>query len=276
MVDILRIAERAGQEILTVYGSAFEVEKKEDTSPLTLADKRSHALIVKELEMRYPDIPILSEEGKGIPYEQRKNWEYFWLVDPLDGTKEFVNRNGEFTVNIALIRNAKSILGVIYVPVKDTFYFAKEGQGAYKLEGSKKLKTVHDEESLFNISQKLPTTNDERRYTIIASRSHLSDETKNYIDSLKGTHSEIRIVSIGSSQKFCLIAEGTADCYPRFGPTMEWDTAAGQVIAEESGATIMIAEGGEPLRYNKENLLNPWFIVQQKSVLYYSEDVLKK
>ncbi len=262
LLDLLRIAHQAGKEILEVYESAFEVERKEDKSPLTEADKKSHAVISKSLEKLYPGTPVLSEEGKNIPYSQRSQWEYFWLVDPLDGTKEFIKRNGQFTVNIALVHNTKSVLGVIYVPVKDTFYLAKEGFGAYKLTGNTALKEIKDDEALISASERLPMIKGRRPYTVIASRSHLSKETEQYIASLRGEYGEIEMISAGSSQKFCLVAERLADCYPRFGPTMEWDTAAGQIIAEEAGATVCITDREQSLRYNKESLLNPWFIVQ--------------
>ena len=279
---------KAGDAILEVYNSDFAVELKDDRSPLTLADKRSHEIISDRMNSISPVlinrlfrpkdrmIPILSEEGKNIPFEERKNWEYFWLVDPLDGTKEFVKRNGEFTVNIALIHINRPVLGVIYIPVKDTLYFCAEGLGSYKLDFNKqpdfKLPEQYSPDNFNNIisaSIKLNTGKDARassgnmqHITVIGSRSHMSKETEDYINDLKKKYPEINFISAGSSLKFCLIAEGTADIYPRFGPTMEWDTAAGQAIVEQAGGKVLKISSDEPLRYNKENLLNPFFVVK--------------
>lgn len=281
-------SKKAGDAILDVYNSDFAVELKDDRSPLTLADKRSHEIISNHLNGISPDlinrlfqpkdhmIPILSEEGRGIPFEERKNWEYFWLVDPLDGTKEFVKRNGEFTVNIALIHINRPVLSVIYIPVKDTLYFCAEGLGSYKLEFKKQPDLTLPEEyspdnfdNIISASEKLNAGKDAgsssgnmQHITVIGSRSHMSKETGDYINDLKKKYSEIDIISAGSSLKFCLIAEGTADIYPRFGPTMEWDTAAGQAIIEQAGGKVLKISSDEPLRYNKENLLNPFFVVK--------------
>jgi 3'(2'), 5'-bisphosphate nucleotidase len=242
-------AREAGKAVMEVYSSDFAVERKEDKSPLTLADKRSHEIIVKGLSgIAGSSIPILSEEGKGIPYDERKNWDYFWLVDPLDGTKEFIKRNGEFTVNIALIRGQRPVLGVIYVPVTDTLYYAHEGAGAHKEMQGRTLK--------------LPEQKARGRFTIAGSRSHATPELAAFVEEMKKDHGEVDFISAGSSLKFCLVAEGKADVYPRFGPTMEWDTAAGQAIAEQSGAPVVEMATKKPLVYNKQNLLNPWFTVK--------------
>lgn len=250
---------QAGQEILEVYQSDFAVELKDDSSPLTLADRRSHEVISKGLNKT--GLPVLSEEGRAIPYEERKNWEYFWLVDPLDGTKEFVKRNGEFTVNIALIYKSRPVLGVIYVPVTDVLYFAAEGVGAYKVGKTREACEYYvSSESLIAKAEKLPLSHQHKRpYTVVASRSHMSKETEEYLGKLRANHGEIALLSGGSSLKFCLLAEGLADEYPRFGPTMEWDTAAGQAVVEQAGGTVINEDTGKPLVYNKENLLNPWF-----------------
>jgi len=259
-------AKRAGEAILEVYDSDFAVEQKDDKSPLTLADKRSHEIIEKILEqtvtVNNSTVPILSEEGKEIPYDERIKWEYFWLVDPLDGTKEFIKRNGEFTVNIALIHKHKPVLGIIYIPVKDVFYFATINFGAYKLENSGILTENLSIEELIDKSQKLPlNSNDKTTLTVIGSRSHTSEEFTEFVKQLNQKHENVEFISSGSSLKLCLVAEGKADVYPRFGPTMEWDTAAGQAIVEQAKGTVMEAETNEPLNYNKSNLLNPFFIV---------------
>lgn len=269
---LLLAAKRAGESIIEVYTTNFDIQYKRDNSPLTIADKRSHQIIADLLSTSpLNHFPVLSEEGRDIPYEERKYWEYFWLVDPLDGTKEFINRNGEFTVNIALIHKDRPVLGIIYVPVKDTFYFGAEGIGAYKLErGNILISAGVDgkdlDQDLFNEvinkSQNLSTPFNHKaiKFTVIGSRSHMSKETEDYIDKLREKHGEVDFISAGSSLKFCLIAEGRADLYPRFGPTMEWDTAAGQVIVEQAGGKVLNIENNEPLKYNKENLLNPYFV----------------
>ena len=259
-------AKRAGEAILEVYKSDFAVEQKDDKSPLTLADKRSNEIIENVLEqtvtVNNSTLPILSEEGKEISYEDRKKWEYFWLVDPLDGTKEFVKRNGEFTVNIALIHKHKPVLGIIYIPVKDVFYFAAINIGTYKLEGSEILTDDLSIEQLIDRSQKLPLdSNDKTTLTVIGSRSHTSDEFTEFVKRLNEKHENVVFISSGSSLKLCLVAEGKADVYPRFGPTMEWDTAAGQAIVEQAKGTVIDTQTNEPLSYNKSNLLNPFFIV---------------
>jgi len=259
-------AKRAGEAILDVYKSDFEVEQKDDKSPLTLADKRSNEIIENVLEqtvtVNNSTVPILSEEGKEISYEDRKQWEHFWLVDPLDGTKEFVKRNGEFTVNIALIHKDKPVLGIIYIPVKDVFYFAAINIGTYKLEGREILTDDLSIEELIDKSQKLPLDNSNKTsFTVIGSRSHTSEEFSEFVKRLNEKYENVEFISSGSSLKLCLVAEGKADVYPRFGPTMEWDTAAGQAIVEQAEGTVMDTQTNEPLRYNKSNLLNPFFIV---------------
>jgi len=252
----------AGKEILTVYKSAdFEITIKSDNSPLTLADKNSHTIIVELL--KETGLPILSEEGAGIPFELRKNWEYFWLVDPLDGTKEFINRNGEFTVNIALIHNNTPVLGVIYVPVTKDLYYGNNKIGAFKainVDSDLKLAELN---SLLQMSFRLPFFIDDEVITVVASKSHLTKETSDYIDELKKTNGHINLISKGSSLKLCMVAEGTATIYPRFGPTMEWDIAAGHAIATVAGCNVTLKDEKTPLVYNKEELLNPWFIVKR-------------
>jgi len=264
LVDAVIAAKKASDAIVEVYGSVFNVELKGDRSPLTLADRRSHEIISGHLQALEKSLPLLSEEGRDIPYKERKLWEYYWLVDPLDGTKEFIKKNGEFTVNIALMFRDRPVMGVVLLPVKDILYFAAEEIGAFKISDTLWIKNRPSLSELQGNAQRLPikTEGGERTFTAIASRSHLSDETSSYLETLKKEHGGIRTISAGSSLKFCLVAEGTADVYPRFAPTMEWDTAAGQAIVEHAGGAVLKYETGVPLRYNKENLLNPWFIVK--------------
>ncbi|WP_216828211.1 3'(2'),5'-bisphosphate nucleotidase CysQ [Alkalihalobacterium elongatum] len=260
--DIVKIAINAGGRILDVYKDVdFKVESKHDNSPLTIADKVSNEVITQGLTKLYPKIPILSEEGKHLSYEERKKWNYLWLVDPLDGTKEFIKRNGEFTVNIALVKNGKVVLGVIYAPVLDTVYFAKEGIGAFKLE--KVMEYLNHSSHLIQSASRLPLNVAKVKTTIIASRSHMSKETEEYVNELKKTVGEVEILSAGSSLKLCKVAEGVADVYPRFAPTMEWDTAAGQAIVEQAGGKVIHTDDAKPLLYNKESLLNSWFIAKR-------------
>jgi 3'(2'), 5'-bisphosphate nucleotidase len=271
--ELLRVCHEAGKAILKVYYSDFEVEHKDDKSPLTLADRRSHKIIADGLAaLQDWPLPLLSEEGITMPYDERKTWEMFWLVDPLDGTKEFVKRNGEFTVNIALILNGRPILGVIYLPVKNIFYFGAEGLGTYRLDSSDSISSG-SLEAILLASVKLTRTphspidtSAHPRISVIGSRSHMSHETERFIHGLKAIYEKVDFVAAGSSLKFCLIAEGKADVYPRFGPTMEWDTAAGQAIVEQAGGLVLRAGTQEPLSYNKENLLNPSFIVTNRVI----------
>lgn len=285
LIVSLLAAKAAGDAILEVYDRDFDVEHKDDGSPLTLADRCSHEIIVDYLKTLPPEqLPVLSEEGKDIPYEERKNRDYYWLVDPLDGTKEFIKRNGEFTVNIALIHKDRPVFGVIYIPVKDTFYFASEGFGAYKLEGSGKVESLKfgvkaDEEVIKDLLSEiikdstglpvtgkgLPSTSYRSGITIIGSRSHVTKEFEEFVDEMKKKYAEVEFISAGSSLKFCLVAEGKADIYPRFGPTMEWDTAAGQAILEQAGGCVLDVETKKRMSYNKENLLNHWFIASLNS-----------
>ncbi|OQY03653.1 MAG: 3'(2'),5'-bisphosphate nucleotidase [Bacteroidetes bacterium 4572_117] len=256
-------AINAGQKILEIYNSNdFKIEYKEDDSPLTIADKAAHEIINNKLSLT--DIPILSEEGSHQPYIERKNWEYLWVVDPLDGTKEFIKQNDEFTVNIALIHNQKTVLGVIYCPVFKTLYFNYLNGGSYLVKDigfdygcNKALKEVSEKK------QKIPQ-DISRNYRVVASRSHLSEETKTFIEKLKTGQPELETVSIGSSLKLCLLAEGKADIYPRFAPTMEWDTAAGHAIVKAAGGNVINNDTNKEVTYNKENLLNPWFIAKSK------------
>ncbi len=249
---VIDIARKAGQEILEVYKEDFEVYEKQDESPLTEADKRANQVILDGLLENYPDIPFISEEVKEKPYPERSQWESFWLIDPLDGTKEFIKKNDEFTVNIALIENGVSVLGVVYVPVWDKVYYAQQGEGTFSIEGNGEPVRLNNSEHY----------SDKDSVVVVASRSHLSQEVVDFVDDLKSKGKEVEFLSAGSSLKFCLVAEGKADVYPRFGPTMEWDTGAAHCVVSEAGKSVNRADNHEPLLYNKENLLNPWFIVE--------------
>lgn len=261
--ELLELCSRAsllaGKAILEIYNSDFAVEHKDDKSPLTEADKQSHFTIMEIL--KETGIPILSEEGRDIPFEERKDWDYFWMIDPLDGTKEFVKRNGEFTVNIALIHEQKAIMGIIYVPVKDDLYIGAQGIGSFKVEGFSELKDASIE-ALLNDKTKLPKAVD-RKYTIVGSRSHKSAETEEFIEAKRVEQGEIEMISVGSSLKLCMVAEGLADDYPRFAPTMEWDTAAGQAIVEAMGGKVIDWETKTVMKYNRKDLLNKWFLVSK-------------
>ncbi|MDD3037612.1 3'(2'),5'-bisphosphate nucleotidase CysQ [Bacteroides sp.] len=259
-------ALKAGEKILSIYNdptSDFEIERKADNSPLTIADRKAHEVIVSILNDT--PFPVLSEEGKHLNYSFRREWEALWIVDPLDGTKEFIKRNGEFTVNIALVQRSVPVVGVIYVPVSKELYFAVEGKGAYKCTD---IISIEDDEvtleQLMMRSERLPLKEIRDHFILVASRSHLTSETEVYIEGLKKKHGTIELISSGSSIKICLVAEGKADVYPRFAPTMEWDTAAGHAIARAAGMELYQVGKEEPLRYNKEDLLNPWFIVEKK------------
>ena len=255
---------RAGALIMEVYNSNdFQVNLKSDKTPLTLADRLAHDSIKNDLSKTF--IPVLSEEGRNIVYEERKGWEYFWIVDPLDGTKEFIKRNGEFTVNIALIQNKYPLLGVVYVPVTGELYFSFTQEGAYKvsnLVATKEARFTYSE--LISLAKKIPFDNDRKNLVIVESRSHTSDETLEYMEYLKQKYRDIESISRGSSLKMCMIAEGNADIYPRLSLSSEWDTAAGQAIVEGAGYQVYTYETKERMAYNKEELLNPWFIVKGK------------
>jgi 3'(2'), 5'-bisphosphate nucleotidase len=264
----------AGKAILEVYYTDFSVEHKADNSPLTLADQKSHIIISENLKEF--NIPILSEEGKEIPYTERLYWEDLWIVDPLDGTKEFVKCSDEFTVNVALIKNRKPVLGVIFVPVLKTLYYAARDLGAYKLYDRRfdKLLYAKKEDAdhtgrlaeIIDQSVKLPLNSlPDSPFIIVGSRSHGRRELDDFVEQKRREYDRVEFMSAGSSLKFCLVAEGNAHIYPRFGPTSEWDTAAGQAIIENAGAEVVDYETGKPLVYNKENILNPWFIVKRKN-----------
>ena len=245
--QILPIAKKAGDAILAIYNNSddFQVQTKSDESPLTVADKASNDVICQGLQNMDPLFPIISEENKQVDYEVRKDYDYYWLIDPLDGTKEFIKRNGEFTVNIALIKDHRPVLGVVYTPCLDEMYWAAKGEGAW-------LITSDGKESLQSASFEMK----DEELKVVCSRSHQNDATKEFVAAL----AKPELVSKGSSLKFLILAKGEAHLYPRLAPTMEWDTAAAQIILEESGGKVIDEGTKESLRYNKENLLNPYFV----------------
>jgi len=250
--EIINIAIKAGDEILKIYKKDYKIETKTDEnnfeSPLTEADLISNKIITDFLKEKYPQIPIISEENKEIPYEERKNWNKFWLIDPIDGTKGFIKKNGEFTVNIALIKDNKPSLGVVYLPVKNETYYS-DGEKSYKIENNE-TKEIHVKEPENNI-------------IVVGSKSHMNEETQEYINQLKQKYENIEFISTGSSIKLCLVAEGKADFYPRLGPTMEWDIGAAHAVVKTAGGKVLQHNKEEELKYNKEDLHNPYFIVKK-------------
>lgn len=256
---IIPASIQAGEEIIKIYERDFNIETKADESPLTEADLASNEVINSFL--KGTGIPIISEENKQLDYSERKDWKKCWIVDPLDGTKEFIKKNGEFTVNIALVEEGRPVLGVIYVPVSKELYYGDVRQGkAWKV-------TVEDEayvdQFLIEENEIFPSNNDVKDIIrVVGSRSHMNDDTMNYVEGLKQEYDSVEIVSKGSSLKFCLVAEGKADVYPRFAPTMEWDTAAGQAICEAVGISVIDKGTNKPMVYNRKNLLNNYFIVK--------------
>lgn len=262
--DILRItietAIIAGKAIMEIYEKPhFRSELKHDQSPLTEADRAANQVITSNLGNT--DYPIISEENKNSNYHTRKNWEYCWIVDPLDGTKEFIKRNGEFTVNIALCKNGVPILGVIYVPVSKELYYANvQKKEAFKTILNRDNKMVSP---LFEATDRISAAKTNKSsIRVVGSRSHMNQTTLDFITKLQEKYEEVEIISKGSSLKFCLVAEGRADIYPRFAPTMEWDTAAGQAICTAVGLKVVAQGTRNPLLYNKANLYNPYFIVK--------------
>jgi 3'(2'), 5'-bisphosphate nucleotidase len=276
----LRAAARAFPEILSVYRGSFSVDTKEDRSPITEADRRSNQVITEELSQASP-YPILSEEGRSIPFSERRGWRHFWLVDPLDGTKEFVKRNGEFTINIALVAGTIPVLGVVYAPLPDLLYFAWQGGspgsgtqpdprgGSYRLEGFSKL-SAKIPEDLVERATRLPRidpfdfneTQKKESITVIGSRSHRGPRFEGYVGKLRRLYADrVEVRTSGSALKPCLVAEATADIYPRFGPTMEWDTAAPHAVVRGVGKRMVAFQSGRELVYNKEQLVNPSFLV---------------
>jgi len=246
---VLEIAREAGEAIMKIYRTDFEVEYKDDKSPLTAADKAANDVIIAGLKNLDLDIPIISEENKTIDYADRKDWTYCWIVDPLDGTKEFLKRNDEFTVNIALVHNGKLEAGVVYVPVTHEFYYAEPNGKAWYKRG---------DDIATNISVQKPEGD---TAVIMGSRSHMNEETEQFVEEQKQKFKNVEFIAAGSSLKLCKVAQGLAHFYPRFAPTMEWDTAAGQAVVEAAGGKVLRHPEMTSLLYNKENLLNPHFLV---------------
>ena len=254
-IQIINAISKAGRAILDIYESNdFGVETKSDQSPLTLADQAAHEILMETLLTT--DLPILSEEGKNIEYADRKNWKKFWLVDPLDGTKEFIKKNDEFTINVALILRGEAYLGFVYAPVLGDFYLGINQQMSFKfqLKAGSQIKELPAQTKVIKVSKP------QAEIVVVGSRSHFNEETENFINSLKKQYKKVDFISKGSSLKLCMVAEGKAHIYPRFGPTMEWDTAAAHAVVVGAGGKVTTPQGKE-LRYNKENLLNPYFIV---------------
>lgn len=247
---VLYIACQAGEAIMQIYGEEdFGVSAKDDNSPLTRADIAAHKVIEAGLKALTPDIPLLSEESVAIPWEERRQWQRYWLVDPLDGTKEFIKRNGEFTVNIALIEAGEPILGAVYVPTQDLLYCGLRDGGAWKIE--------RGEQHRITVNKLTP---EQKVLRVVASRSHRDEHLANWISKMKERFDEVELCNMGSSLKICLVAEGRADVYPRFAPTSEWDIAAAHAVLEAAGGELLDLEG-RPYRYNtKADLLNPYFM----------------
>ncbi|MEJ5357214.1 MAG: 3'(2'),5'-bisphosphate nucleotidase CysQ [Desulfobacterales bacterium] len=258
----LRAALAAGAAALEVYNAAeVGVSYKEDRSPLTLADRRAHAIL--EGVLRPTGLPVLSEEGREVPWDERRRWRRLWIVDPLDGTKEFIGRRGEFTVNVALVEEGRPRLGVVFLPVPDRLYFGLQGQGAFRIDAASRLAPRLAEPKAFAslgpLGRRLPLPR--RRgptWIIVGSRSHATPELEAFVEQRRRELGDVDFVPAGSALKYCLVAEGSADLYPRLGPTMEWDTAAGQAVVEAAGGLVVRHDTGEPLAYNKEDLRNPW------------------
>jgi 3'(2'), 5'-bisphosphate nucleotidase len=253
----IKASIEAGKAIIKIYESDdFGVEVKGDNSPLTKADLAADKII--QTYLVETGIPILSEEGKNIPYEDRKDWKQLWIVDPIDGNKEFIKKNGEFTVNIALIEDQKTVLGVVYAPALNELYFSSKENGSFKISNAEEL----DIANILSSASPLPLQSNKTKYTVVASRSHMSPETETYVSDMRKEHGDVELISKGSSLKIVMVAEGTADCYPRFAPTMEWDTAAGQAICEHAGFNVIDWETKQTMKYNREKLLNNWFLVK--------------
>lgn len=258
----IKAAIEAGRHIEKVYQEPFSIEYKEDDTPVTIADKQANAII--ESALAESNIPVLGEEGEHFPYEQRKHWEQLWIVDPLDGTKEFINRNGEFTVNIALAIKGVPVIGVIFSPVFKDLYFAAEEIGSYKIDKHQFIEhteniNAYSMQELMALAVQLPSQALPDTHTIVASRSHPNAATKKFVQDRKQQR-ETKLINTGSSIKMCLIAEGKAHEYPRYGRTMEWDTCAGHCILKNAGGEIISLEDKLPLRYNKEDIANPDFL----------------
>ena len=255
----LKASLSAGKIVMDIYHSdEYKLDYKPDNSPVTMADIGSHKILVNNLSST--NLPILSEESKNETYHIRKSWQSFWMIDPIDGTKEFIKRNGQFTVNVALIQDNAPKIGVVYAPATKELYFAEHGLGAYKIENILHFEQL---ENLLHINLRSSNLNLPKTFTMVVSKSHMNKETEDYVHEMKIKHGSVTTKSFGSSLKICKVAEGFAHCYPRFGPTMEWDTAAAQAVAINAGCKMVAVNTPEDLSYNKTNLLNPFFIVSR-------------
>jgi 3'(2'), 5'-bisphosphate nucleotidase len=266
---VIEIIKKAGHEILDVYGwEDYRIKEKQDKTPITEADRRSHSMIKEELTSvrinhgQIKPLPFLSEEGENIPFDERRQWDYYWLVDPLDGTKEFIKKNGEFTVNIALMKRDMPLFGMVFAPVLDVLYFGGKGLGPYRLEKLLKQKNVNSFKLILNQSIRLvPQYSERDTIRVIGSRSHINEAFTEYVTRLKDQYRQVELLTSGSALKFCRIAEGKADIYPRLGRTMEWDTAAGHALVNSAGKRVYLYHNRKnELSYNKKELVNPWFI----------------
>ncbi len=249
LAQVRQAVAEAGSAILEIYAdpARFETEFKADDSPLTAADTAANEILVDALKSLTPDIPVLSEESAQAPWAIRQNWDRCWVVDPLDGTREFLKRNDEFTVNVALVEGHRPVLGVVYAPALGRWFFAAAGEGAWRKDGDRDPIRIH-------VGEKIA----DRPWQVVGSRSHNTPEVDAFVEQL----GDAELVAMGSSLKLCLVADGSADLYPRLGPTSEWDTCAAQAVVEEAGGQVLNAESGQPLTYNaRESLLNPHFIV---------------
>lgn len=249
---LLPLVREAGEAVMRVYSREFTVEEKEDRSPLTEADRRSNEILVAGLRLQFPGIPLITEEDKAGAYDERSEWRTLWLIDPLDGTKEFINRNGEFTINVALVHDGAPVLGVVYQPVDDRMFHADHREGAWVVERDGDARRL---EAGLHYSE-LDVVR------VVASRSHRTPEVDKFISGLETDGKQVEVSSCGSSLKICNVAAGKADVYPRFGPTMEWDTAAAHAVARFAGRNVVDHATRDPLVYNKPDLHNPWFLVE--------------
>jgi len=250
--ELIRICHEAGKAIMEVYQGEFQVQTKEDASPLTQADLRSHTIITTRLGELYPQVPILSEESaEKATYDVRQHWNQCWLVDPLDGTKEFVKRNGQFTINIALVRNSRPVAGIVYAPALDLLYYGMGDDGAFKIAGGADARRLP-----------VPCARQSTALVIVGSLSHSTPELEEFVAEQRRKHGNVEFIGMGSALKICLVAEGTADLYPRLGPTMEWDSAAAHAVANAAGRKVFRFGTEEELTYNKPDLVNPSFLVQ--------------
>jgi 3'(2'), 5'-bisphosphate nucleotidase len=264
-ISAINAAIRAGAKIMEVYESGeLHIKAKSDLTPLTLADTLAHEEIKSNLAVTR--IPVISEEGRSIAYDERSSWDLFWMVDPLDGTDEFINRTSDFTVNIALIQNGYPTIGIVYAPAYKRIYFAVKERGSYHKNNVKPdINAQFNYDEMIENSVKLPIYNtNSNSLIVVTSRLHISPDTSDYVNELQKKYPDITVIRRGSSLKMCMLAVGKADIYPRLDTTWEWDTAASQLIAEEAGFTVCSVEDEKRLSYNKENMQNPWFICKKQ------------